>query len=268
MMIGDDIRSVLLAADPREKVMRARSVARDWQLGRLEFRFEAPMPVRPARPDVPLLLPPNRMPSRRRGGSQANRIAMLHAFAHIEFVAIDLAFDAAGRFGPSQPREFVSDWLAVGADEAMHFALLRRRLIAMGSDYGALPAHDGLWEPPEATRGDLLARLAVVPMVLEARGLDVSPATIRRLESAGDRGSARILDRIYRDEIRHVATGSRWFVRLCESAGLDVAEHWQSLVRQYFRGPLKPPFNDSARSKAGLPRELYASLASAGPVPQ
>ncbi len=266
--VGEAIRSVLMTADPRAKAMRARAVARDWRLGRLAHRFEAAMPDRPARPEKPELLPPNRMPNRRRGGSEAKRIAMLHAFAHIEFVAIDLAFDAAGRFGQGRPAEFVSDWLSVGADEAMHFALLERRLVALGSGYGALPAHDGLWEAAEATRNDLLARLAVVPMVLEARGLDVSPSTIVRLESAGDDASARILARIYADEIRHVGVGSSWFERLCESAGIDAAKHWQLLVRGHFRGALKPPFNDSARAKAGLPREYYASLASAETLPQ
>lgn len=266
--VGQAIRSVLLTADPHAKVMRARAVARDWRLGRLGPDFDIDMPDRPARPDLPLLLPPNRMPNRRRGGSLANRIAMLHAFAHIEFVAIDLAFDAAGRFGAGQPRAFVDDWLSVGADEALHFALLRRRLIALGSDYGMHPAHDGLWEAALATQDDVMARLAVVPMVLEARGLDVSPATIARLEAAGDGRSARILARIYADEIRHVAVGSRWFSYLCDSGGFDMTEHWKMLVKRHFRGPLKPPFNDSARSKAGLPRALYASLASADPVPQ
>ena len=266
--VGEAICSVLLTADPRAKAMRARAVARDWRLGRLAHRFDGAMPDRPARPDRPELLPPNRMPNRRRGGSEANRIAMLHAFAHIEFVAIDLAFDAAGRFGRGQPPEFVSDWLSVGADEAMHFALLERRLKALGSFYGALPAHDGLWEAAEATRNDLLARLAVVPMVLEARGLDVSPSTIARLESARDGSSARILARIYADEIRHVGVGSFWFGHLCESAGIDSAERWQELVKRHFRGALKPPFNDSARAKAGLPREYYASLASGETLPQ
>lgn len=262
------IRSVLETGAPRAKVMRARAVARAWRLGRLDHRFDMAMPDRPAHPDAPELLPPNRMPNRRRGGSQANRIALLHAFAHIEFVAIDLAFDAAGRFGDGQPPRFVSDWLSVGADEAMHFALLERRLATLGSGYGALPAHDGLWEAADATRHDLLARLAVVPMVLEARGLDVSPSTIARLEAAGDGASARILGRIYADEIRHVGVGSRWFAQLCDSAGIDAADHWQLLVKRHFRGSLKPPFNDSARSKAGLPREFYASLASLEPLPQ
>lgn len=262
------IRSVLETAAPLVKAMRARAVARDWRCGRLDHRFDVAMPDRPARPDAPELLPPNRMPNRRRGGSVANRVAMLHAFAHIEFVAIDLAFDAAGRFGRGLPPEFVSDWLAVGADEAMHFALLERRLVSLGSFYGALPAHDGLWEAADATRHDLPARLAIVPMVLEARGLDVSPATIARLDAAGDGASARILARIYTDEIRHVGIGARWFGQLCDSAGIDVTSEWQMLVKRHFRGALKPPFNDSARSKAGLPREFYAPLASAHGLPQ
>lgn len=266
--IAAAIRSVLETADPRDKAMRARAVARDWRAGRLVHAFDVAMPDRPARPAEPALLPPNRMPNRRKGGSLANRIAMLHAFAHIEFVAIDLAFDAAGRFGEGQPRDFVSDWLSVGADEAMHFALLERRLRALGSRYGAHPAHDGLWEAAEETAHDLMARLAIVPMVLEARGLDVSPATIERLESAGDARSAAILQRIYTDEIRHVGIGSRWFGRLCESLGFDPANEWQKLVKLHFRGRLKPPFNDSARSKAGLPRVVYTSLATMEPFPE
>ena len=155
------------------------------------------------------------MPKRGKGGSERGRVAMLHALAHIEFAAIDLAFDLAGRFGADFPPAFTSDWLGVGADEAMHFALLDRRLRALGSYYGAMPAHDGLWEAAEATAGDVMARLAVVPMVLEARGLDVTPATIERFSAAGDERSAAILARIYRDEIRHVAAGCRWFKTAC-----------------------------------------------------
>lgn len=259
--VASAIRDALLTADPRQKAMRARAVARDWRLGRLDHAFDVTMPDRPARPDQPELLPPNMMPNRRKGGSLANRIAMLHAFAHIEFVAIDLALDAAGRFGAGQPREFMSDWLSVAADEAMHFALLSRRLQQLGSHYGAHPAHDGLWEAAEETAHDVLARLAIVPMVLEARGLDVSPATIERLQQAGDPQSARILARIYHDEIRHVGIGSKWFGTICESAGFEPRHRWQALVGAHFRGALKPPFNDSARAKAGLPREYYASIA-------
>src|SRR5690606_7177985 len=131
------------------------------------------------------------------------------------FVAIDLAFDMAGRFGGAMPRGFVDDWMRVGADEAMHFALLERRLRQLGSHYGALPAHDGLWDAASATAHDVLARTAVVPMVLEARGLDVTPATITRFEAAGDEATARILRRILSDEIRHVRAGTVWFESCC-----------------------------------------------------
>jgi uncharacterized ferritin-like protein (DUF455 family) len=254
--------AVLLAAEPHEKVRRARSAARTWRRGLLAHAFDAAMPKRPARPERPELVPPNLMPKRGRGGSERGRIAMLHALAHIELGAIDLAFDMAGRFGADFPRSFIDDWMDVGADEAIHFALLDRRLRALGSAYGALPAHDGLWQAAEETVGDALARLALVPMVLEARGLDVTPATVERFEAAGDARSAAILGRIYRDEIRHVAIGTKWFRRGCESRQIEVVSHWQRLVRAHFRGGLKPPFNDSARDEAGLSRDFYAGVAA------
>lgn len=259
-------RDVLLAAAPEEKVRAARAAARAWRQGRLAHLFDTAMPERPARPERPELLPANRMPKRGRGGSERGRIAMLHALAHIEFGAIDLAFDMAGRFGAGQPPEFVSDWLSVGADEAIHFALLDRRLRALGSGYGALPAHDGLWEAAGATAHDVLARLAVVPMALEARGLDVTPATVERFEAAGDARSAAILRRIYSDEIRHVAVGTKWFRSGCESRRIAVVTHWQWLIRTHLRGAVKPPFNDSARRQAGLSRDFYAGVAAGGDV--
>lgn len=259
--IAQACRAVLLAADPRDKVWTARRVARAWRQGRLDHRFETLMPDRPARPEKPELLPASRMPKRGRGGSERGRIAMLHALAHIEFAAIDLAFDLVGRFGEGFPREFVDDWIGVGADEAMHFALLDRRLKSLGAAYGSMPAHDGLWEAAEATAHDVLARLAVVPMVLEARGLDVTPATVERFEAAGDRRSAAILLRIFTDEIRHVGAGTKWFSRGCESQRFAIVSHWQQLVRTHFRGVLKPPFNDSARGQAGLSREFYGGVA-------
>jgi uncharacterized ferritin-like protein (DUF455 family) len=191
---------------------------------------------------------------------------MLHALAHIEFAAIDLAFDLAGRFGAGFPRSFVDDWIGVGADEAMHFALLDRRLRSLGSYYGALPAHAGLWEAAEETAHDPLARLAVVPMVLEARGLDVTPATVARFEAAGDTRSAAILSRIYRDEIRHVRAGTTWFAYGCESRRIAAVSEWQRLVREHFRGAIKPPFNDSARDEAGLSRDYYGGLDAEGYV--
>jgi uncharacterized ferritin-like protein (DUF455 family) len=259
-------RSVLLAADPAAKMRAARAAARAWRRGGLAHVFDVAMPDKPARPDRPELLPPSHMPKRGRGGSERGRIAMLHALAHIEFVAIDLAFDLAGRFGGGFPGEFVDDWFGVGADEAMHFALLDRRLKSLGCAYGDLPAHDGLWEAAAATADDPLARLAIVPMVLEARGLDVTPAAVARFEAAGDARSAAILERIYRDEIRHVAAGSKWFRRGCESLGIEPVSTWKRLVAARFRGALKPPFNDSARDEAGLSRDYYAALAPAGLV--
>ena len=235
--------------------------ARAWRRGILSHTFDVAMPDRPARPAHPELLPPSQMPRRGKGGSARGRIALLHALAHIEFVAIDLAFDMAGRFGAAFPRDFTDDWIAVGADEAMHFALLDRRLRALGSHYGAMPAHDGLWELATATAHDPLARLAIVPMVLEARGLDVTPETILRFRSAQDEASARILERILSDEIRHVRAGTIWFEFACADKGFNPESHWRSLVSRYFRGMIKPPFNDSARDSAGLTLEYYAALA-------
>jgi uncharacterized ferritin-like protein (DUF455 family) len=255
------IRSALVERDPRAKVMAARRIARDWRLGRLPFAFDVEMPDVPGRPDAPELLPPNQMPKRGKGGSERGRIALWHAIAHIEFVAIDLALDIAGRFGGEMGEDFVSDFLSVAADEAMHFALLERHLQGLGSHYGALPAHNGLWDAAYETRHDVAARLAVVPMVLEARALDVTPATLERVRAGGDESGARILIRILDDEIRHVRFGSKHFADVAERLGVKVNDLWKSLVSRHFRGSIKPPFNDSARSAAGLSRDLYAGVA-------
>lgn len=251
----------MLCGDPRAKVMATRQVARDWRLGRLEFAFSAAMPDEPARPDRPELLAPSHMPKRGKGGSERGRIALWHALAHIEFVAIDLALDMAGRFGEQMGPEFVSDFLAVAADEAMHFALLERKLASLGSHYGALPAHGGLWRAAASTAHDVAARLAVVPMVLEARGLDVTPATLDRVRSQGDEQGARLLKRILDDEIRHVAIGTKHFHAWCNARGESPESCWKALVTQHFNGAVKPPFNDSARLAAGLSRGFYADLA-------
>ncbi|AZI36159.1 hypothetical protein NT2_04_01650 [Caenibius tardaugens NBRC 16725] len=259
--LGAALRSVLLTADPGGKVMAARAVARDWRLGRLDFTFDVAMPDSPARPARPELLPPNRMPKRGRGGSERGRIALWHALAHIEFVAIDLAIDMAGRFGAQMGPGFVGDFLSVAADEAMHFAILQRHLRVLGSTYGDLPAHAGLWEAAEKTRHDVAARLAVVPMVLEARGLDVTPATITRVLDSGDVTGSRILQRILDDEIRHVRIGTTHFVAWCANKQKAPESHWKELVGRYFGGAIKPPFNDSARLAAGLSRDFYAAIA-------
>jgi uncharacterized ferritin-like protein (DUF455 family) len=246
------IRTALLMADPYAKVFAARAVWRDWRLGRLTFAFDVGMPDRPARPAEPELLSPGKMPRRGRGQSLKGRIALYHALSHIEFVAIDLALDMAGRFGAGMGRAFTGDFLQVAAEEAMHFVLLDRRLRALGSRYGALPAHDGLWQSAYATRHDVAARLAVVPMMLEARGLDVTPMMIERLRAAGDERGVQVLQRILADEIRHVRFGTEHFVRAAKMKNVLPTDLWKNLVKAYASGRLFGPFNDSARDAAGL----------------
>jgi uncharacterized ferritin-like protein (DUF455 family) len=205
------------------------------------------------------------MKRRRNLGAPAGRVALIHALAHIELNAIDLGWDIIARFsGADLPRQFFDDWIGVAAEEAEHFALLEARLVALDAAYGDLPAHDGLWEAAANTAHDLLARLAVVPLVLEARGLDVTPEMIRRLERAGDPDSAAILDRIYRDEVGHVAVGARWFETLCRERGLDPTATFRDRVSRHFTGALKPPFNEAARTAAGLPRAYYAPETAVG----
>jgi uncharacterized ferritin-like protein (DUF455 family) len=225
-------------------------------------------PPRPARPERPQLRPPKEMPKRRAFGSLAGRVALLHAVAHIELNAIDLAWDIIARFSrEALPRAFFGDWVGVAAQEALHFELLVQRLADFGAYYGDLPAHDGLWESASATADDLLARLAVVPLVLEARGLDVTPEMAATLERAGDPESATVLRRIYCDEIDHVAAGVRWFDELCRARGLIPEETFRALVRCYFKGQLKPPFNHEARAAAGLPARYYEPLLRGGAPP-
>lgn len=255
------IRDALLTAEPRNKVMATRRLVREWRKGRLPASFTVAMPDRPAWPDRLELLHPGQMPKRGRGGSERNRIALWHSLAHIEFVAIDLALDIVGRFGAEMGAAFIADFLAVAADEAMHFALIERKLNQMGASYTDLPAHDGLWSAAQETAGDVAARLAIVPMVLEARGLDVTPATLERVRAQGDENGARILKRILDDEIRHVRAGSTHFREICRMRGESAENHWQMLVKRHFRGALKPPFNDSARLAAGLSRQAYEALA-------
>jgi uncharacterized ferritin-like protein (DUF455 family) len=260
--VAQAIRAALLTAQPAEKVMATRRVAREWRLGRLADRHDVAMPDAPARPQRPELLPPNRMPKRGRGRSERGRIALWHALTHIEFVAIDLALDMAGRFGGEMGPAFTGDFLTVAADEALHFALLSRHLRGMGATYGDLPAHDGLWQTAAATRHDVLARLAVVPMVLEARGLDVTPGMLARVRADGDARGAAILERILEDEIGHVRAGTKHFAAACEVRREDAAHTWRLLVKRHFSGPVSGPFNDSARAAGGLPLEWYTGLAS------
>ncbi|MXP26364.1 DUF455 family protein [Altererythrobacter indicus] len=259
--LGEAIRAALLTGDPRAKVMATRQLVRDWRQGRLSGALSTAMPDRPCWPDRLKLLPPSQMPRRAKGGSEKTRIALWHSLAHIEFVAIDLALDMVGRFGSEMDEEFIADFLSVAADEAMHFALIDRKLRQIGIQYGDLPAHDGLWEAAQETCHDVAARLAIVPMVLEARGLDVTPATLNRVRGQGDLGGAKILERILSDEIRHVHFGAKHFTAWCLSHDETPEILWKRLVKKHFRGSLKPPFNDSARSAAGLSRSFYEAVA-------
>lgn len=260
---------VVATAAPLDKAAHARAVADQWRAGALAAPgpgAPSQAPDRPARPDRPVLCPPGQVP-RRRLGSPEGRFALMHAVAHIEFNAIDLAFDMVARFAgdariaDDQRAAFVSDWVSVGEDEARHFLMVRDRLLTLGGDYGDLPAHDGLWEAAEATASDLAARLAVAPMVLEARGLDVTPGMIERLETVGDQDSVAALTVIYTEEVGHVAAGARWFEHVCRDADDSVEACFQALVSKYFRGSLKRPFNAEARTLAGLPERFYEPLA-------
>lgn len=204
----------------------------------------------PGRPPRPELVPPRDLP-RRRLNTPEGRAALLHALAHIEFNAINLAWDAVCRFA-GMPEDFYRDWASVADEEAYHFGLLRERLRTLGYDYGDFPAHDGLWSMALQTRGDVLLRMALVPRVLEARGLDVTPGIMERLREAGDTDSVAILEIILRDEIGHVAIGTRWFRHACAERGLEPEATFRSLLAEFMPGRVKGPFHRAAREQAGF----------------
>ncbi|HEY3519596.1 MAG TPA: ferritin-like domain-containing protein [Rhodanobacteraceae bacterium] len=212
----------------------------------------------PGRPGKPKLVPPRDVPQRGLG-SVEGRAALVHAVAHIEFNAINLAWDAVLRFA-GMPEEYYRDWAGVAADEARHFGILSQRLAELGHAYGDFDAHNGLWEMAVKTSDSCLARMALVPRVLEARGLDVTPGMIARLRSVGDDATAEILEIILREEVAHVAAGSRWFRFCCEREQLDPAETFQGLLRDRLIGPLRGPFNLDARRAAGFGEDELALL--------
>jgi uncharacterized ferritin-like protein (DUF455 family) len=256
---------VLTTADGRAKTALSQRHAAAWfaarEAGKPLLVGEVMPPDRPARPDRPELLAPKDVP-RRRPGTREGRIALLHAVAHIELNAVDLHWDIIARFTHQpMPMGFYDDWVKAAADEAKHFNLIADCLEAMGSHYGALPAHQGMWRAAEDTRSDLQGRLAVVPMVLEARGLDVTPGMIEIFRKSGEDQALQALEVIYAEEVAHVAYGSKWFNWLCGRDGSDPKEVFQALVRRYFHGALKPPFNEAKRADAGLPPDFYWPLA-------
>jgi uncharacterized ferritin-like protein (DUF455 family) len=260
MSLTQSARRILETPSPATKAILSHETAAAWRSGDITGVGEAGALDRPARPDRPLLLHPAEMP-RRRGAS--GRIALLHAIAHIELNAIDLAWDMIARFASSGlPRAFYDDWIRVADEEAKHFGLLAKRLETLGAAYGDLPAHDGLWKAAQNTAHDVLARLAIAPLVLEARGLDVTPAMIIKLERAGDTDSASILRIILEDEVGHVAVGHTWFVHVAQERGLPPADTFQALVREHYQGQLKPPFNTESRDNAGFDAAWYEPLVS------
>ncbi len=257
--------AAISAHDLDDKTGLTQDTARRWWARSLSLRspLDPAPPERPGRPERPELLPPRLVPKRNLN-TIAGRIALLHAIAHIELNAIDLALDIVARFASEPvPRSFFDGWMQVAFEEAKHFKLIRDRLKNLGADYGDLPAHDGLWQAAHDTRNDLSARLAVVPLILEARGLDVTPSLQRKIRDVGDEESAAVLDVIYTDEKKHVAVGAKWFRFLCHREGRNPEDSFRQLVRANFRGQLKAPFNDIARAEAGLTPSFYRNITAA-----
>lgn len=268
-----DAHTVLTTAEPREKAACARLMRQSWLDTADIGEPSGVLPNQPARPARPKLVDPLDVP-RRRLGSPQGRGALLHAIAHIELNAIDLAADMIARFAmhpdvaEADRVDFITDWSSVCDDEARHFILLADRLEALGLSYGDHPAHNGLWEAAQSTRDNFPARVAIAPLVLEARGLDVTPGMINRLKSVGDKESVAVLEVIYSEEIGHVSIGARWFKYLAALQPEPPESYFHALVRTHFKGQVKSPFNDKARTLAGLSRAYYAPLEEKQPLIQ
>ncbi len=250
----------LMAAEPDEKLMRVRELARAHKAGDVQIDPSIPPATltAPGRPEKPELVRANKMP-RRGFGTQEGRAIMMHAIVHIEFNAINLALDAIQRF-PDMPGDYYKDWLQVAAEEAYHFELVRAHLRHLGGEYGDYVAHGGLWEMCEKTDADVLQRMALVPRVLEARGLDVTPGIQKKLAQAGDHHAVSILDIIFRDEINHVAIGNRWYRYCCDQRGLDTESTFAALLAEFYPKGLMGPYNMLARQQAGFTDSELALL--------
>lgn len=259
--IYDQAYDCLMTKSPAAKLQKTLAFEADLRASSDGFVDSACEPIRievPGRPENPELINAKDVPQRGLG-SVEGRTALLHALAHIEFNAINLALDAVYRFR-GMPRQYVLDWARIAREEAYHFSLVADRLTELGSHYGALPAHNGLWDMAVRTDHDVMVRMALVPRVLEARGLDVAPKMIDKLRLLGDESSAAILDIIYHDEIDHVRIGNHWFIELCRQRELQPQKIFVSLLEQYTRGFLRGPFNRSARTLAGFTDEELSHL--------
>ena len=250
----------LMLSDIEQKRACVTELYQQWNQTGLSRIAEEPVrriPI-PGRPTKPELILPSQL-KQRKLGSELGRATLIHAIAHIEFNAINLALDAVYRFR-DMPDEYYSDWLKVAFEEAYHFSLLRDRLQEMGYTYGDMPAHNGLWEMVLKTDHDVLTRMALVPRVLEARGLDVTPAMMQRLKNVGDHKTVEILQIILRDEIGHVAIGSRWFKYCCKERQLNPEGTFRELLIEYMGGALRGPFYVEGRLKAGFSQEEMDEL--------
>ncbi len=250
----------ILQADPQLKCQQTQQLFEDWNRGLLVGENDCPIEDIdiPGRPPKPELVNPREVPRRSLSTEQGRRV-MLHSFAHIEFNAINLALDAAYRFR-DMPNEFVGDWLQVAREEAQHFMLINDYLADLGSYYGQFKAHNGLWDMVCKTRHDVLHRMALVPRVMEARGLDVTPGMMDKFRQVGDTRAVEILQIIYREEIGHVAIGNRWYRYCCDQRELDAHKTFKQLIETYFAGKLRGPFNWPARLQAGFEEDELTVL--------
>ncbi|MEW6677542.1 MAG: ferritin-like domain-containing protein [Pseudomonadota bacterium] len=251
-------QAVLAATDIDTKLAGTHHLWKAWQAGTLVLEAFSPPLEDAGIPARPVLQDPRTMP-RRQLSNPENHAALIHALAHIEFNAINLALDAVQRF-PAFPAGYYGDWLRVAAEEAYHFQLLRDHLRHLGRDYGDFPAHAGLWELAQKTAHDPLARMALVPRLMEARGLDVTPDIQRKLTGFGDRAGAAILETILRDEIGHVAAGDLWFKWLCRQRGLDATTTYRDLISAPGVPRPRRPFNEAARIAAGFSADELTGL--------
>ena len=262
MNLFEQALDCLLLESPRGKVEATELLNKHWLDGDLGSSSKIdvkPLPV-PGRPVKPELVDPKDVP-RRNFTSQQGRLSLVHAIAHIEFNAINLALDAVYRF-QNMPEQFYTDWCRVAAEEALHFTMLSDYLESHGMAYGDLPAHNGLWEMAVKTDFDVLVRMALVPRVLEARGLDVTPGMIKKLQSAGDTELVAILQKIFDDEIGHVKIGSYWYKTLCEERQLEPQQTFIELIEKYMQGAKFGPFEFEARKQAGFTDEEMQRLLS------